>query len=825
MRILLLSFAVAGLLNLPVLANQIAKPQPNVLINWQQTDTQLKLNTLSGLVTLSAYGAGAVLVDYANNDTVTLPNYAIAENRTPTKGALTTLAHGLNYCAPQLCVEINKEPFALRFLEAEHSKVISSTPLVEEEAGLVLTNTERGFRFKLDKNEKLLGGGQRVLGMNRRGHKLPLYNKAAYGYGERAEQMYYSLPAVMSSKRYALLFDNSGTGSLDLGKTAPDILEFSAQSGRTSYLVAAGKDYPKLVENLTYAIGRQPLPPRWSLGNFASRFGYRTQDEVVQTVAKFAKQDFPLDALVLDLYWFGKDIKGHMGKLDWDTQAFPEPEKMISDLANAGVNTVLITEPFILTNTERWHDAKANNALAIDSEGKVGTFDFYFGNTSLVDVFSKEGQQWFGDIYYKLMQQGVAGWWGDLGEPEVHPSTLYHRLEQSLDSNVNATMVNADTLHNVYGHQWAAMLSDKLQQWQPQQRPMIMMRSGFIGSQRYGMLPWTGDVARSWSGLKPQVELSLQMGMFGLGYTHSDLGGFAGGEQFDPELYTRWLQYGVFQPIYRPHAQDHIAPEPVFHSDEVQQRLRPFVKLRYQLLPYIYTLAYQNSLSGLPFMRPLMFLDPLQFDNKDSYLFGDAMLVTPVVDPCVKLVKVELPKGVWFDYFSDERFEGGQQVTQAVNMDTLPVLVRAGSFIPTLNNPQTATGTLLGSKDYQTQQLNLDYYFDASVSTSHGEMFDDDGVTPNTLALGQYELLKFDSRVSNGKLTINIESQGQVRWPEGRQITLSILQLAAPPTQVEVNDQSQPLQWQSGRLSVSFTLLGTQATSKIEISLAANSPS
>jgi len=156
------------------------------------------------------------------------------------------------------------------------------------------------------------------------------------------------------------------------------------------------------------------------------------------------------------------------------------------------------------------------------------------------------------------------------------------------------------------------MVFDNQLKMSPDQRPFILMRSGFAGSQRYGMIPWTGDVSRSWGGLKPQVELSLQMSLLGMAYTHSDLGGFAGGEQFDQEMYIRWLQYGVFQPIYRPHAQDNIAPEVVFHDKRTQDILRKYIKLRYNLLPYNYTLAYQNSTTGMPLMRPLFLSNSLK---------------------------------------------------------------------------------------------------------------------------------------------------------------------------------------------------------------------
>ncbi|MFI3247215.1 MAG: glycoside hydrolase family 31 protein, partial [Ferrimonas sp.] len=176
-------------------------------------------------------------------------------------------------------------------------------------------------------------------------------------------------------------------------------------------------DYPQLLANFTAAVGRQPLPPRWALGNYASRFGYRSEAQTRETVAAFAEQGFPLDAVVLDLYWFGADIKGHMGNLDWDRQAWPTAEQMIADFAEQGIKTILITEPFVLSSSQRWQEANRAQALTQNLDGSTNTFDFYFGHSGLIDVFSDQGQRWFADIYQRLQQQGVAGWWGALGEP------------------------------------------------------------------------------------------------------------------------------------------------------------------------------------------------------------------------------------------------------------------------------------------------------------------------------------------------------------------------------------------------------------------------
>ncbi|WP_051202135.1 TIM-barrel domain-containing protein [Ferrimonas senticii] len=771
--------------------------------------SQLTLNTDEGRVSLTAYGEGTLAVTYHLDGE--LPSFAIAEDAPLGQASLSEIDGGWRLQLPDLRAEIQAEPLRISFYRGEQL-------LTAEAPGLISPALDRnpsggeswqgqtgtGFAFSLSDGEQLLGGGQRVLGMDRRGLRMPLYNKASYGYGNHAEQMYYSLPAVLSDRHYLLAFDNSASGWLDIGASEPDRLSFEAISGRQSYLISSGTDYPELIENFTATVGRQPLPPRWSLGNYASRFGYRSEAETRDVVAQFQQQDIPLDAVVLDLYWFGPDIKGHMGNLDWDRRNWPDPEGMISDFAAQGINTMIITEPFILTSSSNWQAAVEANALAVTADGQPQTFDFYFGNTGLLDVFSDAGQQWFWQAYQRLLEQGISGWWGDLGEPEVHPDGTLHQLSASNQ------LVRGDEIHNAYGHQWAKMVFNGLKQAQPQQRPMVMMRSGFVGSQRYGMIPWTGDVDRSWAGLQPQVQLSLQMGMLGLGFTHSDLGGFAGGEQFDSELYTRWLQYGVFQPVFRPHAQEHIAPEPIFADETTKAIVRDFIKLRYRLMPYLYSAVYQNSLTGLPLMRPLLMEDNRLFGVDDAYRFGDAMIVAPVTDKGVTQVTFDLPQGVYFDWFSGKRYQGGQRVSVPVSLTTIPVLIEAGKFVPLVADHNHAG-------DYSSEQLTLHYYHDDGVTEGSGQMYEDDGHDPNAIVNGRYEKLEFISQFNQqaNQLRFTFSRQGGYDgMPATRQLTLRLHQVGSvaavsvdghpvPFTQ-QGNDLQLSLRWQQASLQLTL---------------------
>ncbi|ARD42907.1 TIM-barrel domain-containing protein [Colwellia sp. PAMC 21821] len=784
----------------------------------QLSGNTLVINTDDGMVEINALNPSAFEVHYQPIGFKQLPSFAIDKNSTKQNKYDETLTvvdskKQLMLSSKTLVAIINKSPFSIRYTkpngdyiaaeelgfftqqpqivepkveEIDKAIIDTSTLAVDNEVVEVADVNETqpieftlGFRFKLQPQEKILGGGQRVLGMDRRGQKMPLYNRAHYGYETESSQMYYGLSAVMSSNKYIIVFDNSANGELDIAHDEADILQFSAIGGRTSYLIIAGDSYPKLIENLVDVTGKQPLPPRWSLGNIASRFGYHSEQEARAVVQKYHDEDFPLDAIVFDLYWFGPDIKGHMGNLNWDTKAFPTPVDMIKDFKAEGVNTIMITEPFILTSSSQWQSAVENSALMKNALGQPEKFDFYFGNTGLVDVFDEKSQDWFWQYYQQLAEQGVAGWWGDLGEPEVHPANGLHSLD--------GANVTGDEVHNAYGHKWAEMVFKRLQKFQPETRPFILMRSGFIGSQRYGMVPWTGDVSRSWGGFKPQVELALQMSVLGLSYIHSDLGGFAGDGPIDKELYIRWLQYGVFQPVYRPHAQENAKPEPIFHDTKTKDILREYVKLRYQLMPYIYSLSIENSLTGMPIMRPMFFEDETKLsmiDEKDSYFYGDALLVAPVTEQGARRVEMNLPTGVWFNFWNDQRYLGNQKTTIAAPLNQTPVLVRGGAFIPMVEAVQS-------TKDYNTKNLTLHYYADASVKSSSAVMYNDDGKDPNSLANGDYETLTFNATQQDKNLSINLRQAGDFSGiPASRQVSVVIHHYANTPVKIKVNNKA-----------------------------------
>jgi alpha-glucosidase (family GH31 glycosyl hydrolase) len=683
-----------------------------------------------------------------------------------------------------ISILIRKKPFQVSYLQNDQV-------IISEKSGYLKDSLEK-LQFNLTAEEALYGGGARALNMKRRGYRLELYNRAHYGYEKTSELMNYTMPVVLSSNQYLVHFDNPAIGFLDMDSRENNTLTYETIAGRKTYQVVVGNSWLEIIDNYTDLTGKQPLLPRWAMGNFSSRFGYHSQQETIETIEKFRKESIPVDAVVLDLYWFGKTIKGTMGNLAFYKDSFPEPEQMIRTLEDLQTETILITEPFILTTSKRWDEAVKEGIIATDSTGEVYTYDFYFGHTGLIDIFEENGYNWFKDIYKDLLNMGVTGMWGDLGEPEVHPSALRHG---------NKT---ADEVHNIYGHEWTKLVDEAYHEFDPSMRPFILMRAGYSGTQRYGIIPWTGDVNRTWGGLYSQPAISLQMGMQGIGYMHSDLGGFAGAN-LDDELYVRWLQYGVFQPVYRPHAQEEVPSEPVFRSQKAKNLSRKAIELRYQLLPYNYHLTYLNHTTGAPLMRPLFFEEPDNeklFHYADAYLWGPDFLVAPVKEPAIKKKKVYFPRtSNWFDFYTGEKYVGGQTKIVDVQEEYIPTFVRGGAFIP-------MTRTIQSVKEYKGEKLFIHYYYDPEINRSQSELYNDDGLTADAVSKDEYEIMQFTANLESGKMAFGFSAEtGKNYQSSTKAVNLIVHNMKEKPNKITVNGNEADINWNQKNQTVSLPLV------------------
>jgi oligosaccharide 4-alpha-D-glucosyltransferase len=499
-----------------------------------------------------------------------------------------------------------------------------------------------------------------------------------------------------------------------------------------------------------------------------SRFGYTSEKQVKEIYSEMRKYNVPVDAIIYDLFWFGDSIKGTLGNLDWVNRVnWPDPGRMIREFKDQGVQTILVTEPFFVETSKNYKASLPY--LAVDSINRPYYLtDFYFGKGGLIDIFRKDSRQWFWSFYKKQMDLGVEAWWGDLGEPEKHPANLYHNLS---DLGYKR-LFSADEVHNIYGHYWTKMLFTNYAKAFPGKRLFSLNRSGFAGSQRYSIFPWTGDVSRSWSGFKAQLPVLLGMSMSGVPYVHSDAGGFAGGEG-DKELYVRWLQFAAFTPIFRPHgtALYDLAPgsfsfpsEAALLDSSYRDAAIAAVHTRYKFLPYNYTLAYQQAVSAKPLLSPLYYYfssDTTASSIEDQYMWGEQVMVAPVLEKAAATRKYYLPAGNWYHYHSGKMLNGGSWHTDSVNLFQFPLLIREGSYLP-----------LSISKKSNTQRNLLDslviVYVPAKGSSS-SFIYEDDSKSSSSISRRDFQKIEFSSAGARNKVeTITVKPSHPHRIKRGR---------------------------------------------------------
>ncbi len=632
-------------------------------------------------------------------------------------------------------------------------------------------------------NESFYGAGERGYSLNLAADTLVMFNRQNYGYtaGEdRIKQMNITMPLLISSKGYAIVFDDYAAATL----TTSNPLTYTTEANKpvSYYFISGvtGDDRQARIDNvvskLTLLTGRQELPPLWSLGYITSKYGYRTEAETRGVIDSLKRAGYPVDGIVLDLYWYGKEED--MGRLEWDKEQWPNHVKMLSDLKKKGVSLVTISQPYVLRNgraIDNYNELAPKGMFVRDSLGNPGEVKIWVGEGGMFDVSNPDTRNWLAERYHQLTEMGVTGWWGDLGEPEVHPDSLWHY-----------NGLKARQYHNLYGNDWSKIIYDMFKEQYPDRRLMTMMRGGTVGLQRYNVFPWSTDVSRSWGGLQPQVTIMLNSGLSGLGYMSHDVGGFAvdPNNPVDPELYVRWLQLGTFSPILRTHSTRVAEP---YKYPEQQHIILPLIKERYAWLPYNYTLAFENASEGQPLVRPLNYYNSADTSLDgitDEYLWGRDVLVAPVLTQGATEREITFPDGQWVDMANpSEVYQGGQTISYAAPLEVLPMFARAGALIARASYPMKNVG------DYRTDNYTVRYY--PVEGKSDGYIFEDDMSTPTTIAEGRYTLLRFEADAADKTVSVRLAaengSQDYTNPTVVKNITFEVFNIGSRPASVTFN--------------------------------------
>jgi len=537
------------------------------------------------------------------------------------------------------------------------------------------------------------------------------------------------VPFLVTNKGYGLIWDNASATEVSPGIHGRTRWR-SNVGERVSYFVIAGGSADQIYAGYRLLTGGTPLPPKAAFGYIQSKARYETQQQVLDVAAGYRRRGYPLDVMVVDwFYWT------HMGQLDFKSDDFPDPAAMNRALHAQGIHTLISVWPRFERESRYFELLASRGWLLKDAAGQPveGLPVRNDRAGGLIDSTNPEARAWFWDrIRDNIASQGFDWFWLDETEPDLVPDGFFYRIG------------SGDRYHNVYPLLHTQGVAEGSRRDRPSLRNLILARAAYLGSQRYGCLFWSSDIQPTWEALQRQVPTGLDFTASGLAYWGNDIGGWQalpashvpahaplvdpsdaratiGGYDDYPELMVRWYEYATFTPTMRAHGARK-ATEVWSYGQAAESIISKYLRLRYALLPYLYSLGKITSDTGAPFMRALFMdfpADPNVAQVGDEYMLGPALLVAPVTQQGVQSRTVYLPAGAdWYNYWTNEKLNGGQSVRVSAPIDSIPLFVRAGSILP-LGAPVLNT-----SKPQPLAQIRIYRGRDAQF-----DLFDDDGVS------------------------------------------------------------------------------------------------
>lgn len=531
----------------------------------------------------------------------------------------------------------------------------------------------------LEEKDCIYGLGDKTGVLNKRSYEYEMWNSDIPDpHEDNFKSLYKSIPFFLLLKEKTccgFFFDNHNKTFFNLGKECPDYCVFGAMEGNLDYYFIGGADMKEVVSNYTYLTGRAPMQQMWTLGFHQSRWGYRSEADVRKIAENMRKYNLPCDCIHFDI-----DYMDHYKVFTWNTDAYQDNRKVISDLHEMGIKAVTIIDPGVKLEKDYYvyEEGVKEGFFATTPEGKIYVNEVWPGESVFPDFGDPAVRSWWGEKQKFLIDLGIAGVWNDMNEPASFKGSLPDDIAFT-DEDEPAPHKE---IHNIYGHNMAKATYEGWKAYSGK-RPFVITRACYSGSQKYTTC-WTGDNHSIWSHIRMAIPQLCNMGLSGMNFAGTDVGGF--GSDCTPELFARWIQVGCFSPLFR----DHCAigcrvQEPWQFGEEILTISRKYMNLRYELLPYIYDLMYECEQTGLPIMRPLVLEYPEDENvrnRNDEFMLGDRILVSPVVEQGAAEKLVYLPEGTWYDYWTREALEGGQSYIRKAPLDVCPIFVKAGAVIP-----------------------------------------------------------------------------------------------------------------------------------------------
>ena len=634
--------------------------------------------------------------------------------------------------------------------------------------GLAINQDEIGFHWEesyefggdIVKMSKVSNDGESYFGLGDKPNHLNLKGKRyenwvtdSYAYGKETDPIYKAIPfytGLHHNRAYGIFFDNSFRSFFDFAQERRNVTSFWAQGGEMNYYFIYGPKMTEVVESYTDLTGKpHVLPPLWALGFHQCKWSYYPESKVKEITSKFRDLKIPCDAIYLDI-----DYMDGFRCFTWNKDYFPDPKRMVKELANDGFKTVVIIDPGIKIDKEYsvFKEALDKDYFCKRADGPYMKGKVWPGECYFPDFTKPEVRDWWSGLFKELIEDiGVKGVWNDMNEPavmDVPNKTFPNDVRHDYDGNP----CSHRKAHNIYGMQMARATYQGLKKFAYPKRPFVITRAAYSGTQRYTST-WTGDNVANWEHLWIANVQAQRMAMSGFSFAGSDIGGFA--EQPQGELFTRWIQLGIFHPFFRVHSSgDHGDQEPWAFDTDVTDIVRKFIEIRYQLLPYLYTAFWNYVEDGKPLLKSLVLYDQEDVNTHyrtDEFVFGDQILACPILEPNAKGRRVYIPRGRWFNFWTDKVVKGGKEMWVDADIDSMPIFIKEGAIIPKYPIQQ-----YVGEKTIES--VILDVYYKEGKEQS--QLFDDahDGYD---YTKGRYSYRTFKLLGKSNELIIQQHKEGK----------------------------------------------------------------
>ncbi|BFP42398.1 glycoside hydrolase family 31 protein [Flavobacteriaceae bacterium GF1] len=689
---------------------------PNHIVDFKQDNDKLYFTTQNGVILeLTILRDSMVRFRYATEH-VFEPDfsYAVSENVITGYNRLEVEDEISEYTVEtsKIRIHIDKSTLKVQLMDLE------GNPINEDDSGF---HWEENYDYggnvvKMTKvtqtGESFYGMGDKASHTNLKGKRVSNWVTDSYAYGKDQEPLYKAIPfyvGLHNDLAYGIFFDNSFGTYFDFAHERRNLTSFWADGGEMNYYFFYGPKISQVVEAYTDLTGVPELPPMWALGYHQSKWSYYPEKRVKQLASNFRKYRIPCDAIYLDI-----DYMDGFRCFTWNHRRFPDPKKMIEELEEDGFKTVTMIDPGLKIDRDYWvyQQAMEQDYFCKRADGPHFKGKVWPGECKFPDFTNPEVREWWAGLYKEMIaEMGVHGVWNDMNEPavmEVPTKTANLDVRHDYDGHP----CSHRKAHNVYGMQMVRATYNGLKKYTFPKRPFVLTRAAYAGAQRYSAT-WTGDNVATWEHLWIANVQMQRMCMSGYSFVGSDIGGFA--EQPNGELFARWIQLGVFHPFCRVHSSgDHGDQEPWSFGDEITEIVRKFIELRYQLLPYLYTTFYNYVTNGVPMLQSLVYYD--QEDTQthfrtDEFLFGEHILVCPVQEPNAQGRRMYIPKGKWYNYWTEEIVNGKVEKWVAAPLDKIPLFIKEGAIIPKYPVQQ-----YVGEKDIT--ELKIDVYYKEGTEKS-----------------------------------------------------------------------------------------------------------